>query len=326
VPIDAPLPLLSADLHAVEAILHSTGDGAATALDGMIRDLLDAGGKRIRPTITLATGRMLEAPPEPLRQLAAALELTHTATLIHDDLVDHAEIRRGQPTLHIRFSTGMAVLAGDYLFAQAARLVAATGCTALVERFATMLAAIVRGEVDQYANRSEVPSMDAYVERIYAKTAAMFETGCACAGLLANRPPHEVAQAGMYGRELGIAFQIMDDTLDFTGDSESIGKPVQRDLVSGTYTLPFLVFQRMRPDDPDLAAALIATRDRAEALESKIASRLVQSIRASGALEECVGQVEAHARAAIRALETFPASPYHSELESLAAQASQRRA
>jgi geranylgeranyl pyrophosphate synthase len=320
------LQLISSDLHQVEEILHATAGSGDTSLGSMSQMLMDAGGKRIRPAITLLTGRLLQAPEQPLFQLAAAIEMTHTATLIHDDLVDQAETRRGQSTLHMRVSAGMAVLAGDYLFAQAARLVAATGRPALVERFSTMLTVMVRGEVDQFAGRGVIPAMETYHQRIYAKTAAMFEAGCACAALLIDAPEGIVTAAGRYGREVGIAFQIMDDLLDFSGDQVSIGKPAQQDLFSGTFNLPVVLYQQEHPDDPDLAAIQIATGKQANSapIDLAIVQRLVLSIRKSGALAHCALLADEHAKSAAQGLQVFPASPYRDALEQFAAEASHR--
>jgi all-trans-nonaprenyl-diphosphate synthase len=326
VPIQTSIDVISSDLLQVEAILHSVAGDATPPLSSMTQSLFDAGGKRIRPAITLLMGRMLQAPAEPLFQLAAALEITHTATLIHDDLVDHADTRRGQSALHVRYSTALAMLAGDYLFAQAARLVARTGCTPLVETFASMLATMVRGEVDQYVDRSTFPTMDAYLQRIFAKTGAMFEAGCASAALLAGASAVAVDIAGRYGREVGTAFQMMDDVLDFSGSEESMGKPALRDLLSGTVTLPVLAYRQTHPDDSDLQALQSIQRDDGlrPAFDPTTAHRLAHSIQTSDALTASVSKAEEHAQLARQCLQTFDDSPYRTALDQFATEAAHR--
>jgi octaprenyl-diphosphate synthase len=318
---------VAADLRQVEDILHAMAQSATAPLSSIILHLLDAGGKRIRPTVTLLMGRMVNAPEKPLLQLAAAMEITHTATLIHDDLLDHAETRRGQSALHVHQSTGVAVLTGDYLFAQAARMVATANCPPLVEQFATMVTVLAQGEVVQLTSRHSIPTLPDYQQRIYAKTAAMFEAACVCAALLAGAPDEVLAGSGMYGRELGNAFQIMDDLLDFSDRTEAIGKPVQRDIAMGIFTLPVLFYQRDHPNDPDLAAMLETARTDSShpIFDEATVQRLVHSIRKSTCLEEAARQAEHHGRLAARSLELFPASPFRSALEQLSEEASHRQ-
>jgi geranylgeranyl pyrophosphate synthase len=311
VPNISPQELIAQDLQTVEAYIRSTGEGAGQPLAGMIQSVFQAGGKRIRPTITLLMGHLLHAPMEPLIQLAAAIELTHTATLIHDDLLDNAEMRRGQSALHQRHSHAIAVLTGDYLFAQAAVLEAAHKNPRTMERFSGMLSTIVRGEMEQLVHRGTLPTMAEYEQRIFAKTAAMFETACACSALLADASAETLAAAEQYGRQAGMAFQIVDDVLDFFGETGGSGKPDQRDLFQGVFTLPVLLYQQKNPEDTDLISIRAGQSDEATL------RRLSHSIQIGGFLQDALAKAEEYSDSAAQSLADFPINTYRSALEQL---------
>ncbi len=186
--------------------------------------------------------------------------MLHTATLIHDDIIDNATVRRGIPTLNAQLPVTAAVLAGDMVFAQAARLIARTGIPLIVERFSTTLETICRGELDQmFRNDGCLPSQEAYFGRIFAKTASLFSLCAQIGPLLSQSSPERIQQAQQFGRLVGEAFQITDDVLDLLGDSHKTGKPVGVDIRQGLATLPIILYAEDHPDDRRLHEVLSGT-------------------------------------------------------------------
>jgi geranylgeranyl pyrophosphate synthase len=253
---------------------------------------------------------MLHAPEDPLFQLSASLEIVHTATLIHDDLVDRAPIRRGVPTVNTEWPAGTTVLVGDFLFAWAARLAAATGSIPVVQKFASALAAIVDGEIRQISAHGSECSLAEYESRIGSKTAALFEVSCMGPALLAE-DSKAADRAAEYGRSFGMAFQIADDILDFTADSASTGKPAGQDLRQGLITLPAIFFFASHPEDPDVSAF------RAGKCEPNRRSRLIEKIRHSDAIDQSRQCARRHIERAVNSLASFPYGTHRNALEAL---------
>jgi geranylgeranyl pyrophosphate synthase len=306
------LNLVHEDLKTVDGRIRDFSfPSSAPAADSLER-LLDAGGKRLRPALALLFGRMLGVAEEPLLQFAASVEVIHTATLIHDDLVDHASIRRGIPTVNAKWSPATAVLVGDFLFAWAARLAAATGSTPVVQKFADTLAVIVDGEIRQISAGDACCGLAEYEDRIRSKTAALFEVSCTGPALLAANPA-AAEQASRYGNAFGMAFQIADDILDFTADSASTGKPSGQDLAQGLLTLPAILFFQSHPDDPEVSVFRAGDRD-----PGRLA-RLFQAIRRSDAIERSQTAARRHIRLATAAMAAFPGGPHREALEQLVA-------
>lgn len=239
------------DLAAVEELMHAQAAGQHPDLSAALDLLLNAGGKRIRPIFTLTIGRLLGAPHQDLLRLAASVELLHTATLVHDDLIDGSLLRRGMPTLNSQWSPGATVLTGDFLFACSARLAASTNSIAVMDQFAQTLTTIVNGEITQLFTSRCLASRPDYYQRIYAKTASLFESAT-CLPVFLTESSEEMTE-GMrrFGRNLGMAFQIVDDILDFTGQQATTGKPVGEDLSQGLVTLPALIYIEAHPEDED---------------------------------------------------------------------------
>ena len=183
--------------------------------------LLASGGKRIRPRIILLIGSLFNAPKDTLITLAASIELLHTATLVHDDLIDEALFRRGVPTLNSKWSPAATVLTGDFVFASAAHLASLTNSIEVMALFSKTLQTIVNGEVNQLFSSRCNTSKEDYYRRIYSKTASLFETSTHTAGIISQVPPKQVEILRKFGYELGMAFQIIDDILDYKGDQIS---------------------------------------------------------------------------------------------------------
>ena len=243
------LELIADDLQRVDAKMQATGEVFAP-LSGAINLLLDSGGKRLRPALALLIGRLYPAAQrQHVVSLAAAVEMLHSATLVHDDVIDGSLLRRGNPTLNASWSQGATILAGDFVFARAAYFAAETDSIRVMKIFSQTLMTIVEGELRQlYAIRKWSQPKDAYYQRIFGKTAALFAAATEAAAVLGSAPQEEITLLREYGYNVGMAFQIMDDILDFVGDARTVGKPVGGDLRQGTVTLPVFHYLQSHPE------------------------------------------------------------------------------
>jgi geranylgeranyl pyrophosphate synthase len=308
------------EIQLVEALMRRQADDAHPELRAALDHLLAAGGKRIRPTLGLLTGRMLGAPHDRLIILAAAVELLHTATLVHDDLIDGALLRRGNPTLNAQWSPPATVLTGDFVFARAAKLAAETDHLPLMKLFAETLATIVNGELTQLFAARGVTSRENYYKRIYAKTASLLEMTTRGAAMISPVGEAEVESMRVYGYNLGMAFQIVDDVLDFTGEQSEVGKPVGSDLLQGLVTLPAIYYAEAHPDDPDIICLTNGCYSEHERVE-----RLVQAVRKSDGVKKSLEEARGFIEKALAPLAGMPAGVEHEALESLARYTVSRR-
>lgn len=207
-------------------------------------------GKQIRPAITLLSGKLHRYNLDLLVPMAAGVELLHIATLIHDDTIDNSVMRRGEPTVNSIWGQSTAILMGDYTFAKSAHLVSTTGNLRVIGLFAQVLMTISSGELDGNSSAFNwEQSRLQYFKRIENKTASLFSTAAQSGAILGNAPEEDVDALKNYGYNLGMAFQIVDDILDFTGDEEEMGKPVGSDLLQGTLTLPAILLMEQYPKD-----------------------------------------------------------------------------
>lgn len=299
-------------LQEVETLLHAQAEDAHPDLRAAVEHLLTSGGKRIRPAVCLLTGQMLHAPHDNLLTLAASIEMLHTATLVHDDLIDGALLRRGMPTLNAHWSPAATILTGDYMFARAAKLAAESDNLPSMKLFAETLATIVNGELTQLFAARGVISRENYSKRIYAKTASLFEMTTQTAAMISQASEAVVEAMRQYGYYLGMAFQIADDILDFTGEQETVGKPVGSDLLQGLVTLPAIYYAEAHPYDPDVLCLTGGCYTEHERME-----RLVQSIRESDATTESMKEAQAFIVKALDILKTVPAGVERQALEEL---------
>ena len=300
-------------LQRVEARLHAQAGDRHPDLRAALEQILSAGGKRIRPTLGLLVGNMLGAPEDKLITLGAAVELLHTATLVHDDLIDGSLLRRGMPTLNARWSPAATALTGDFLFARAAKLAAETDHLPLMNAFAETLATIVNGELNQMFGSRGLINRDNYFQRIYAKTASLFEMTATAAAMISPAGEAGVESMRIFGCETGIAFQIVDDILDFSGQQVTVGKPIGSDLLNGLVTLPAIYFAEAHPDDADvksLSEGGWANQDRM--------TRLVESIRKTDSVQKAMLEARQHVERSLETLWGFEPSPEREALESLA--------
>lgn len=279
------------------------------ALSGALEHLLNSGGKRVRPAAALLAAGVYGAPRQGATSLAAAVEMLHTASLVHDDLIDGSLLRRGIPTLNAQWSPAATVLTGDYLFARAADLAAETDSVEVMRIFARTLITIVNGEINQMFRGRGHASRDEYYRRIYAKTASLFASATQAGAVLGGAAPADVRAMQSYGREVGTAFQIVDDVLDFVGDESQIGKPVGSDLRQGLVTLPALYYLESHPHDPTLRALLSGDSRDPDRLTA-----LVNAIRNSDAIGAALAEAGEFVRRGQTALRNAPDGVYRRAL------------
>lgn len=310
---------LAADLEKVERKMRQPVHPEYPQLTAALQSLLGSGGKRLRPALALLAGSLYPTDLDKLVSLAASVEMLHTATLVHDDLIDGALFRRGKTTLNARWNAGATVLTGDYLFARAASLAAATDNVRVMSIFADTLMTICTGELRQIFERHDLPRLDSdeawqkaldrYNQRIHAKTASLFAASTEAASVLSGAPEEQVIALRDYGRFLGTGFQIIDDILDFQGNQEVLGKPVGSDLREGIVTLPVLYFRRERPDDERVVEVVRGGSD------DDLVREVVEAIREAGAIDWAQDQAQgfiAQSQAALTALpEGHPRDTLH---------------
>ena len=305
--------LVRAGMAEVEAKLRHAPEGQHEALTGATEHLLASGGKRVRPGLALLVAQAFRAERARAVSLAGAVEMLHTATLVHDDLIDGSLLRRGIPTLNAQWTPAATVLTGDYLFARAAGLAAETGSVRVMDVFAQTLMALVNGEIRQMFISRGRASRDDYYRRIYAKTASMFALATEAGAVLGSAGEPAIAAMRDYGKEVGMAFQIVDDILDYVGEEGHVGKPVGNDLRQGLITLPALYFHEAHPHDPHMAAIL----DGQSGDPAQVAV-VVNSIRLSGAVDQAMAEARQYIARAQAALAAMPACPEREALGALA--------
>ncbi len=310
------LPLfepLEGELHAVLDKLRSAATIRMDLLDEALAYVVAAGGKLVRPALAISSACIYQDTDERVISLAASVEMLHTATLVHDDMIDDAARRRGNPTLHTLLSPTTAVLLGDYLFAQAAAWAAETQSVRVVRIFSETLMTIVQGELRQmWAQFDLERAVEDYQERIYGKTAALFAAACEAGAVLGGAPENEVRALREYGRLVGLAFQIVDDVLDYAGDAERIGKPIGSDLRNGNITLPVILYLR-HYDRDNLAERYFADHRLLPEQVEEVIGRVI----ASPALQDTLDTARRFVEEAKLALAILPDGPHVERLKAL---------
>jgi geranylgeranyl pyrophosphate synthase len=304
---------VAADLARFEARIRDSISADGPPLAPAMGDLFSAGGKRLRPALVLLAGRLGRLTEAHLHA-AMAVELTHAATLVHDDVIDRSPVRRGRPTIAATLGDAPAILVGDYYFAKAYQEAARSDDPAVVGAIASAVMTICRGELAQDRSRFDYrPSLEDYRARIEAKTAALLAASAWVGARLAGLPEAAQDTLRRYGLELGLAFQIADDVLDYTAEMGELGKPVGHDLLEGHATLPLLL--------ADLPGELPA----GEALSAAEVAGVVAQVRASNGPERALEEARRHAEDARRLLDGLPAGPARDSLAALANYVVERR-
>jgi heptaprenyl diphosphate synthase len=278
-------------------------------------ELFAAGGKRVRPALVLLSAGCGTYDLERLVPAAMAVELTHAATLVHDDVIDRSPVRRGRPTVAASLGDAPAIVIGDFYFAKAYEHAARTDSTEVVGILARAVMEICAGEVRQQAIRYRYSTVvDEYMDRIEAKTAALLAACCDIGAVLGGLPATQRSALHEYGRMLGLAFQIADDVLDYLGSEGEIGKPIGKDITEGFATLPLMVAMENSSVAKELKQVL---RDGRE-LTPHEASSVVEIVRQSGAPQQALDRAQQHASAASKQLETIGAGDVRDALAALA--------
>ncbi len=303
--LDPMMALVAADMHAVNGVILSRMQSAVPLIPELAGHLIAGGGKRMRPMLTLACARLLDYGGSRQHLLAAAVEFIHTATLLHDDVVDGSDLRRGRRTANIIWGNPASVLVGDFLFSRSFELMVEDGSLKVLRILSNASAVIAEGEVSQLtAQRQVATSEDIYLAIISAKTAALFAAACRIAAVVAERDEADELALDAFGRNLGIAFQLVDDAIDYVSDAATMGKGVGDDFRDGKVTLPVI-----------LAYARGTTAERAFWESAMLGHRsgdkdLVHATRlleAHGAIADTLTRARHYAQRAIDALGRFPA-------------------
>ncbi|NEZ60390.1 solanesyl diphosphate synthase [Adonisia turfae] len=305
-PVEADLRLLADNLKQLVGARHPILYAAAEHLFG-------AGGKRIRPAIVLLLSRatVMEADiPARHFRLAEITEMIHTASLVHDDVVDESSLRRGVPTVHSSFNNRVAVLAGDFLFAQSSWHLANLDNLTVVKLLSRVIMDLAEGEIQQGLNKFDTTlSIDAYLMKSYYKTASLIANSCKSAGVLSEVSDSLAEAFYQYGRNLGLAFQVVDDILDFTGSEEVLGKPAGSDLLSGNLTAPVLYAMEETP--------YLATLIEREFAQSGDFDEAMALVKASRGIERSRELASQHVKRAVHNLADLPQSEPKRALEAL---------
>lgn len=307
------------DLEKVERKLETVAEVEVPLLGQLLQYVLKSGGKRIRPSLTLLCGKSQVYDLNLLVPMAAAVELLHTATLVHDDIVDNSPTRRGKPTVSHAWDDTRALLLGDYLFAKAGSLTASTGNLRVINLFSETLMTISGGELRETTVVFDLKrAREHYYSWISAKTASLFAMATESGAVLSQCPEETIQALKDYGHNFGMAFQIADDILDFIGDEAEVGKPVGSDLSEGAITLPSIIFAEVHPED-ELIRRAIASGD------AESTALAVDKIRNSPIIDECLSIAADFSSRACRSLENLPDSESRQALLDLATYIIQRR-
>jgi geranylgeranyl pyrophosphate synthase len=291
---------VKADIDKVEQSLQSVADVEVPLLAKLLVYLLKNGGKRIRPSFTLLAGKFYLYDLNLLIPMATAVELLHNATLVHDDIVDNAPLRRGKKSISSAWGEASALLLGDYLFARAGRLVASTENLRVVKLFAQTLMTISSGELAQVnVLFDRKRALEHYYNWISAKTACLFSMATESGAVLSQAPEEVINALKDYGQNFGMAFQVIDDVLDFTGREDELGKPVGSDLIEGAVTLPTILFAQSSTDSDWI-------KDMVENKDTKRIALTVEKIRTSPVIGECLAIASDFCAKACKSLDKLP--------------------
>jgi octaprenyl-diphosphate synthase len=303
-------PQVAADLRRVEEIIRERLESDVPLIAQIAEYIVAAGGKRVRPLLLLLCANALRVDGPARHVLAAAVEFIHTATLLHDDVVDESDLRRGQRTANALFGNAASVLVGDFLYSRAFQMMVASGSMRALDVMADATNVIARGEVLQLMNMRDADlKVDDYLRVVRFKTAKLFEASARLGAVLADAEPEVEEACATYGRSVGTAFQLIDDLLDYSGTTGDIGKQVGDDLREGKTTLPLLAaLQRGDSAERDLIRESIVSGDGTRLGD------VLQILQRTGALDVTRDAARAEARCAVAAIERLPGSSYREAL------------
>ncbi|MDN5924177.1 MAG: polyprenyl synthetase family protein [Xanthomonadales bacterium] len=311
---DSVRTLAAPDMQAVDGLIRSSLASDVVLIGTISEHIVGGGGKRLRPMLYVLSARAAGYQGDQHIKLAAVIEFIHTSTLLHDDVVDESDLRRGQRTANTMWGNAASVLVGDFLYSRAFQLMVELDSMAVMRVLADTTNTIAEGEVLQLLNigNAQVNEAD-YLRVIERKTAVLFAAATQLAGILGQLPENQVAALREYGMQLGYAFQIADDVLDYVADADTIGKNIGDDLAEGKPTLPLIYALQTVSDAEAADMRRIVETGGLESLP-----RIIAIIRKCGALERTRARAEQHANAAIDAIKVLPASDWRDALVTLA--------
>lgn len=320
VDLAAVTALSAADMQRVNECVRAALDSDVVLINQVSEYIIASGGKRLRPMLLVLGARACGYEGESHWPLAAIIEFIHTATLLHDDVVDESDMRRGQEAAHSVWGNSAAVLVGDFLYSRSFQLMVTLDSMRIMEILADTTNTIAEGEVLQLLNLGDPEvAREAYFTVIEHKTAKLFEAACRLAAVISQQPRGMEDAMAVYGMQLGYAFQLADDLLDYAGDASDLGKDLGDDLAEGKPTLP-LIIARERATEAERAVI-----DRAVAGEgTALLDDVMRIIRRTGALDSTAVQAKEAAQRALEALDPLPASPWKDALITLAEYSYQR--
>ena len=299
--------LVAADMARVNAMILSRTGSEVAMIPEVANHLISSGGKRLRPMLTLATARLAGYEGEGHAKLAASVEFMHTATLLHDDVVDESDMRRGKVAARVKWGNEASVLVGDFLLGQAFKMMVEVGSLRALDILSSAAAVIAEGEVMQLAAaKNTETNEDEYLAVIRAKTAELFGAACEVGPVIAGRPKAEQAACRSYGMNLGIAFQLVDDALDYGGKAANLGKNVGDDFREGKITLPVVLSFRRGTDEERAFWKRVLEQGEIEDADLEQAIAIMRRHRA---LEDTVERARHYGAMARDALALFPSSP-----------------
>ncbi len=298
------------DMAEVDQVIHRRLASKVALVNQISHYIVNAGGKRVRPMLLLLIARALGSDSPHRHELAAVVEFIHTATLLHDDVVDESDLRRGRKTANALFGNAASVLVGDFLYSRAFQMMVSTNRMRVMEILAEATNVIAEGEVLQLMNMHDPDiSVDDYLRVIEYKTAKLFEASARLGALITDASPDIENACAAYGRTLGTAFQLIDDLLDYEGSTAELGKNIGDDLREGKPTLPLLVaMQRGTPEQRDMIRNAIIHG------EVERMAEIVAIVKATGAIEATREAAQAQAELAKQCLDALPASEYREAL------------
>ncbi|MBB2777571.1 UNVERIFIED_ORG: octaprenyl-diphosphate synthase [Comamonas terrigena] len=320
-PIPNPLALITDDMQAVDRVIAQRLTTSVPLIGQISQYIIAAGGKRLRPALLLMVSNALGEQRPTKHTLAAVVELIHTATLLHDDVVDESTLRRGRPTANESFGNPASVLVGDFLHTRSFQMMVEAGNMRILQVLSDATNVIAEGEVQQLINTHDASLDEAgYLHVIRSKTAKLFEASTQIAAILASANPTIEAACATYGQALGTAFQIIDDVLDYDGDAAEMGKNLGDDLREGKCTLPLIIaMQRATAEDAQVV------REAIEQGSTEQLPSILSIVKRTGALDATREAAHNEAMRAIAALQALPANAYTQAMEQLAAQLLLRR-
>jgi octaprenyl-diphosphate synthase len=318
--IDPIRRLVAADMDAVDAVIRRRLESDVVLIRQVAEYIISSGGKRLRPALLLLSAGANAYPGPHHHELAAVVEFIHTATLLHDDVVDESDLRRGRNTANAAFGNAAAVLVGDFLYSRAFQMMVGVRNMRVMEVLAEATNTIAEGEVLQLLNiRNPDVTEAAYLEVIRRKTAKLFEASARLGAVLAGAAPDVEEGFAAYGAHLGTAFQLVDDVLDYSGDHHDTGKNLGDDLNEGKPTLPLIHVMRHGSADQSRIVREAIEQGGRDAFPEVMAA-----IRATGAIEAALEQARSESTAACEAIDRVPHSTYRESLLNLAAFAVER--